>query len=96
MKGGEPEDFDPSTVEYEYKEKALKAFERLDEINDIKDLLDLEDMFIEWKCLVANAYTKYIKMYIPGRRYQSFKFELSEINERIRLLGKRYSKCKIT
>ena len=25
-------DFDPSTVEYEYKDKALKTFEKIDEV----------------------------------------------------------------
>ena len=83
--------FDPNTVEYKDKDKALEAFNRLDEINDIKDLLDLEDMFNEWGRLISEA----TRMYLPGKTIHSFKNELSKINERIRLLEKDITNAKL-
>lgn len=94
--GGAPKTpFDPNLVEYEHKEKTLKAFERLDEINDIQDLLDLEDMFKEWGNLIAKAYNLHRNVYLPGHEYCSFIKELSKINERVRLLEKDIPNAKL-
>lgn len=80
------EPFDANTVIYKDKEKALHAFACLDQINDIQSLLDLEDMFDEWNDLISFAYVQYTRVFFDRGQYVHFRFEIRQIDERIRLL----------